>query len=178
MQIEGIPDGWEFVRVGRCHPGEVRVDTDGKPAEWNSVASISANYVIIRKIEKSKKYREPVAEDLKDGPIDVECCTPDPDSGSEKWRTRRLISILPADYKNRFLVDHPKNQGIVLRYKKARIECNGSRRAALRKILICRDGKHDLLELIGIEVCTPVSGMGIGEQLGYYSKTVDKGCGA
>ena len=35
-----------------------------------------------------------------------------------------------------------------------------------------------ILELIGIEVCTPVFGMGIGEQLGHYSKTIEKGCGA
>ena len=57
MSIEGIPSGWELVRVGKVKPGEVRVAADGKPAKWSSVESDSANYVIIRKIEKPKRYR-------------------------------------------------------------------------------------------------------------------------
>ena len=55
MSVEGIPDGWELVRVGRVKHGEVRIAADGTPAEWNSVESNSANYVIIRK--KGKRYR-------------------------------------------------------------------------------------------------------------------------
>lgn len=47
MSIEGIPDGWELVRVGKVKPGEVRVAADGTPAEWSSVESDSANYVIL-----------------------------------------------------------------------------------------------------------------------------------
>ena len=57
MSIEGIPEGWQLVRVGKIKPGEVRVAADGKPAEWNSVESDSANYVVIRKIEKPKQFR-------------------------------------------------------------------------------------------------------------------------
>lgn len=55
MKIEGIPEGWQLVRIGKVKPGEIRVDSEGKPAEWNSVESISANYVVIRK--KDKQYR-------------------------------------------------------------------------------------------------------------------------
>ena len=55
MEIEGIPKGWQLVRIGKVKPGEVRVAADGKPAEWNSVESDSANYVVIRK--KDKRYR-------------------------------------------------------------------------------------------------------------------------
>jgi hypothetical protein len=40
------------------------------------------------------------------------------------------------------------------------------------------DPLKSILELVGFEVFTPVAGLGIGEQLGYYSKTVEKGCGA
>lgn len=57
MQVEGIPEGWELVRVGKVKPGEFRVAADGTPAEWNSVESDSANYVVIRKIEKPKQFR-------------------------------------------------------------------------------------------------------------------------
>jgi len=56
-KAEGIPDGWEFVRVGKCYPGDVRVNTGGKPAEWDWTASTSVNHVVIRKIEKPKQYR-------------------------------------------------------------------------------------------------------------------------
>ena len=55
MSIEGIPEDWELVRVGKVKPGEVILGADGKPAEWISVESTSANYVIIRK--KDKQYR-------------------------------------------------------------------------------------------------------------------------
>ena len=57
MKIEGIPEGWQLVRVGKVKPGEIRVAADGTPAEWHSVESDSANYVIIRKIEKPKQFR-------------------------------------------------------------------------------------------------------------------------
>lgn len=59
MEVEGIPEGWELVRIGSVKPGEIRVDENGKPAEWSSsFESISANCVIIRKIEKPKQYRQ------------------------------------------------------------------------------------------------------------------------
>ena len=55
MKIEGIPEGWQLVRIGKVKPGEIRVDSEGNPAEWNSVESTSVNYVVIRK--KDKQYR-------------------------------------------------------------------------------------------------------------------------
>ena len=56
--IEGIPDGWNQERVGQIHPGECWVNTYGDPERWYSdCPSSSKNYVIIRKIEKPKKYR-------------------------------------------------------------------------------------------------------------------------
>ena len=58
MSIEGIPDGWGFVRVGRVFNGEHWVNNYGQPTRWDSDhASTSANYVIIRKIEKPKQFR-------------------------------------------------------------------------------------------------------------------------
>lgn len=56
--IEGIPDGWELVRVGNVRHGEFHLDGNGHPVKWNSaVTSEYANYAIIRKIEKPKRYR-------------------------------------------------------------------------------------------------------------------------
>ena len=58
QKIEGIPDGWGFVRVGRVKRGEFFVDNLGTPYKHvESTESHSANYVIIRKIEQPKQYR-------------------------------------------------------------------------------------------------------------------------
>ena len=58
MQIEGIPDGWELVSIGRVKRGEFRLSNVGQPIEWeDSQESGSVNYVVIRKIEKPKRYR-------------------------------------------------------------------------------------------------------------------------
>ncbi len=58
MSIEGIPDGWEFVRVGKVFYGEHWVNNGGWPQHWDSVTeSTGKNYLIIRKIEKPKRYR-------------------------------------------------------------------------------------------------------------------------
>lgn len=66
MEIEGIPDGWELVRVGRVKQGEFRLGNQGQPLEWNdSLDSGSVNYVVIRK--KPKQFR-PFANAAEFGP--------------------------------------------------------------------------------------------------------------
>ena len=58
MSIEGIPDGWELVRIGRLKRGEFWLSNFGQPIEWeHSQESGSVNYIVIRKIEKPKRYR-------------------------------------------------------------------------------------------------------------------------
>ena len=58
MQVEGIPEGWQFVRVGRVKRGEFFVDQFGNQRQWvDDIQSAHSNYVIIRKIEKPKRYR-------------------------------------------------------------------------------------------------------------------------
>ena len=58
MSIEGIPEGWELVRVGRVKRGEFYVDMAGSAIEWNqTIESCYANYVVIRKIEKPRQFR-------------------------------------------------------------------------------------------------------------------------
>ena len=56
--IEGIPDGWELVRIGKVKPGECWLDPDGIVIHWyQSLESEGRNYVIIKRIEKPKQYR-------------------------------------------------------------------------------------------------------------------------
>lgn len=58
MQVEGIPDGWELVRVGRIRRGEFFVDYRGEYCYYTGTdESSNVNCVIIRKIEKPKRYR-------------------------------------------------------------------------------------------------------------------------
>jgi len=57
MTIEGIPGGWELVRIGKPDIGEVVVARDGKPLELFDIEDCGLDCVIIRKIEKPKQYR-------------------------------------------------------------------------------------------------------------------------
>lgn len=56
MQVEGIPEGWELVRVGTPKPGEHVLGKYGKVLHCNGVFK-GISYVIIRKIEKPKQFR-------------------------------------------------------------------------------------------------------------------------
>ena len=59
MAIEGIPDGWELVRVGEVKNGEFFILSDGsiEQHDRDKVLRMNKNYVIIRKIEKPKQFR-------------------------------------------------------------------------------------------------------------------------
>jgi hypothetical protein len=52
-KIEGIPAGWEFVKVGAVVSGDEYVDKFGE-VETADFESVSKNYVIVRKIEPPK----------------------------------------------------------------------------------------------------------------------------
>ena len=56
--IEGIPEGWELVRVGKAMMGEHWLNDDGLIMKWDHAhRSAASNYPIVRKIEKPKQYR-------------------------------------------------------------------------------------------------------------------------
>lgn len=58
--IEGIPDGWELVRIGQLMPGDHWLRGDGRIEKCEfSHCSAFKNYVIIRKIEKPNKIEKP-----------------------------------------------------------------------------------------------------------------------
>jgi hypothetical protein len=58
MQVEGIPEGWELVRIGCPSKGEFFVDSDGRPLECKGYCQTGMNnHAIVRKIEKPKQYR-------------------------------------------------------------------------------------------------------------------------
>ena len=56
MTIEGIPEGWELVRVGKVLAGEFFINSDGGAHEALSAVDFHG-CAVIRKIEKPKRYR-------------------------------------------------------------------------------------------------------------------------
>lgn len=55
--IEGIPDGWELVRVGPVKYGEWRLMESGKVMKWTTSLPSIGWAVVLRKTEKPKQYR-------------------------------------------------------------------------------------------------------------------------
>ena len=56
MKIEGWPEGYELVRIGRPEEGELFICGTGLVAK-STGGQAAFNYVIVRKIERAKKYR-------------------------------------------------------------------------------------------------------------------------
>jgi hypothetical protein len=59
MKIDGVPDGYELVRIGPINNGESYLDSDGKVKVWDLGYStkIINFFVVVRKAEKPKQYR-------------------------------------------------------------------------------------------------------------------------
>jgi hypothetical protein len=55
--IEGVPEGWELVRIGVVHHGEWRLMDDGSIRQWLTIGPSTGWAVVLRKIEKPKQYR-------------------------------------------------------------------------------------------------------------------------
>ncbi len=56
MKIEGVPEGWELVRIGAPKKGDLYVGSGGDvascPCDYHAEC-----YALVRKIEKPKRYR-------------------------------------------------------------------------------------------------------------------------
>jgi hypothetical protein len=58
MKIEGIPDGYELVRIGQINYLDQYLGAFGDILIWNNkVQCTSCSNVILRKIERPKQYR-------------------------------------------------------------------------------------------------------------------------
>jgi hypothetical protein len=56
MKIDGMPEGYELVRIGRPENRELFIDSTGQVGTSNGL-EVSYCFVIVRKIEKPKQYR-------------------------------------------------------------------------------------------------------------------------
>ncbi len=56
MKIEGVPEGYELLRVGKPEAGDLYIATDGSIQQCGSPIA-SEGWAIVRKIEKPKRYR-------------------------------------------------------------------------------------------------------------------------
>ncbi len=55
--IPGVPDGWELVRIGVVVAGEYRLMIDRSVKAWKGPHPSTEWAVVLRNIEKPKKYR-------------------------------------------------------------------------------------------------------------------------
>ena len=56
-KIEGVPDGWRLVRIGKANRGEWTINNIGEPSHVDYDTALSRNHNIVEKIEQPKKYR-------------------------------------------------------------------------------------------------------------------------
>jgi hypothetical protein len=56
MKIEGVPEGWELIRIGRPEKGEHFLDGNNMPDQAEHDHLVMAR-PIIRKVERPKQYR-------------------------------------------------------------------------------------------------------------------------
>lgn len=120
-----IPEGWRELK-----PDEFPKVTDlyeNEGAWRNRIDNSSFLYALyevrhVRKIEAAKgpEYREPTKADIVHGPIEVEACTPNPDTGERLWRKRNLVAI--HKHNPQFGVEHPDNASEIVNYMEARIK--------------------------------------------------------
>lgn len=103
QQIDGIPEGWRIVRVGRPKANEWILSVEGEPyltKEQDYLFSLctSKNTIILEKIIY---YKKPTQEDI--GKIVEVNATP----GS--WKEAELLAILPEDIKYRYIYRDTNN---------------------------------------------------------------------
>jgi hypothetical protein len=55
--VPGVPEGWELVRIGSPVYGEWYIDNQGVIRRCEFDKLVSTNHVIVRKIEKPKRWR-------------------------------------------------------------------------------------------------------------------------
>ena len=56
MKIEGLPEGYDIVRIGRPEKGELFIGASGMVAKSSGFED-AVCYLILRKIERPKQYR-------------------------------------------------------------------------------------------------------------------------
>jgi len=60
--MNGIPEGYEFVRVGRANPGEMVISANGTPTLINAITS-GMNCVVIRRVPPHCSWSKGVFRD-------------------------------------------------------------------------------------------------------------------
>ena len=59
MKIEGVPEGWELLRIGPATGGDWYIGISGRPTccEYKDGSYSVESFAIIRKVERPKTYR-------------------------------------------------------------------------------------------------------------------------
>ena len=96
-EIEGVPDGWRLVRIGKASVGEWVIDIYGKPHHMSiDQSSDFLNRVVIEKIVK---YRDVTIDDV-GKMVEIETI-----AGGGSWIKAKLLAILPEDMPYRYIYE-------------------------------------------------------------------------
>lgn len=68
MKIEGVPEGYEILRLGKPRKGDICVALNGTIHEWKTNADL--HYTILRKLPEPLQLREGAWYERRDGSID------------------------------------------------------------------------------------------------------------
>jgi len=63
MKLEGVPDGWELVRIGRPVAGEWSIGGDGIPWEYTKAKQSEEVWPIVRKLDPIATWKRGVFAD-------------------------------------------------------------------------------------------------------------------
>lgn len=92
QKIEGVPEGWRLVRIGKPKSGEWFLDDSNIPNK----STIDWNISVRAIIEKILKYRNVTQDDIgKMAEINI----------SDYWYERKLLAILPEKFKDRYIFE-------------------------------------------------------------------------
>jgi hypothetical protein len=97
QKIEGVPENWRLLRIGRAMQGEWIINNSGDPSQLVADTNLSKNYCIIEKIVK---YRDVTPDDIgKMVEVPIGYC----------WQERKLLAILPDCFTYRYIYQASSN---------------------------------------------------------------------
>ena len=102
-KIEGVPEGWRLVRIGKPKAGEYYIEINGEACEAKLITPTVLQWVFPI-VEKIIKYRELTTDDI--GKIvEINLGKMVEVNIVGYWYERKLLAILPDKFKGRYIFE-------------------------------------------------------------------------
>jgi hypothetical protein len=105
QKIEGVPENWRLLRIGRAMQGEWILDNLGDPELVIDDTRSSRNYCIIEKIVK---YRDVTPDDI-GKMVEIQFTVWNGGKLGNCWQERKLLAILPDCFPYRYIYQASSN---------------------------------------------------------------------